>query len=189
MYWVYFALLVPLNNVLPISWGDENGVVETIQLLLLVSCMGVFSYYYGKKLLNWDGSSKALCLSGIITFFLLMMREISWGRVFILRPDGGISQYSDLGLYGKLVHPMIVILIIAAIAFMYRAKVWNIFKHIRLRFQYVLSLVLFIAMARLGESHYFSMYSGNLAEELSELGIYAMLFIILCDGFKQLRVK
>lgn len=189
MYWIYFALLVPFNNILPASWGNENGVVETLQLLLLASCIGVFIYYYGKKLLNWDGSVKALCLSGSITFFLLMMREISWGRVLILRPDGSISQYSDLGIYGKLVHPIIVVLIIIAIACIYRAKVWRIFKYIKINVKYVVALILFVAMARLGESHCFSLYSGDLAEELAELGVYAMLLIVLRDSFRQLQVK
>lgn len=189
MYWIYFVLLVPLNNLLPAGWGKENGVVETLQLLLLASCIGVFIYYYGKKLLNWNGSAKALCLAGGITFFLLMMREISWGRVLILRPDGSISQYSDLGIYGKLVHPIIVVLIIIAIACMHRAKVWRIFKYIKIKFQYAVALILFAAMARLGESHCFSLYSGNLAEELAELGAYAMLLIMLRDSFRQLQVK
>lgn len=189
MYWIFFALLVPLNNILPISWGNENGVVETLQLLLLMSCIGVFVYNYGKKLLDWDGNIKALCLSGCITFFLLLMREISWGRVLILRPDGSISQYSDLGIYGKLVHPIIVVLVVLALVLLYKAKVWRALEHIRMRPQHILALVLFITMARLGESHSFSLYSGNLAEELAELGVYTMLLIILRDSFKQLRVK
>lgn len=189
MYWIYFAMLVPFNNILPVSWGNENGVVETLQLLLLAACIGTFVYYYGKKIIDWAGNAKALCLSGCIIFFLLMMREISWGRVLILRPDGSISQYSDLGLYGKLVHPLTVVLIIVAIACMYRAKVWRVFKYIKIKVRYVLPLCLFVVMARLGESHCISLYSGSLAEELAELGIYAMLLIMLRDGFEQLRYK
>lgn len=189
MYWIYFALLLPFNNILPASWGNENGVVESLQLLFLAACIGIFAYYYGKKTIDWYGSAKALCLSGCITFFLLMMREISWGRVLILRPDGSISQYSDLGLYGKLVHPIIVVLIIIAIACIYRAKVWRIFRYIKIKVKYVVALVLFVAMARVGESHSISLYSGNLAEELAELGVYAMLLIMLRDGLEQLRYK
>lgn len=40
------------------------------------------------------------------------MREISWGRVFFTNPDGGTIQYSQMGLYGKLVHTLVGILIV-----------------------------------------------------------------------------
>lgn len=189
MYWVFFVLLLPLNYILPASWGRENGVVETLQLVLLAACIGVFVRSYSWRLVDWHGDKKSLCCSGGITFFLLLMREISWGRVLILRPDGSSSQYSDLGLYGQLVHPMIAVLIIVALICLYRARVWRIFKFVKLRYKYILALVLFIVMARVAECHLVAWYSGNLAEELAELGAYMMLLYLLRDGFKKLRVR
>lgn len=189
MYWIYFLLLIPLCNLLPASFGYENGVVETLQLVVLASCIGIIAYGSSLKLIDWRGNKKALCYAGSIIFFLLIMREISWGRVLILRPDGSTSQYSDLGLYGQLVHPMIVVLIIAALIFLYRAKVWRIFRLVKLRLNYLLALVLFMAMARLAECHLTALYSGDLAEELAELGAYMMLIYLLKDGFWQLRIK
>lgn len=189
MYWIYFLILIPLCSILPISFGYENGVVETLQLVVLASCIVVIAYGCRLKLIEWQGNKNALCYAGVITFFLLIMREISWGRVLILRPDGSTSQYSDLGLYGQLVHPMIVILIVLALLLLYKARVWRVFKHIKLRLNYIIAMLLFMVMAKLGECHCWSLYSGDLAEELAELGAYMMLLYLLRDGFRQLRMR
>ena len=73
-----------LEAIIPKLVGDENGIIENLQLLWLIGgmfyCIKAHSYKYA----NWGGSSEALWKAGTIYFFLPIMREISWGRVFFL---------------------------------------------------------------------------------------------------------
>ena len=66
---------------LPAWAGDENSIIENLQLLWL---LGGFVYCYKNrkvKFRNWGGDSVSLWNAGMLYFFLLFMREISWGRV------------------------------------------------------------------------------------------------------------
>lgn len=99
-----------LEAILPEWVGDENGIIENLQMLWLFGGMFYCIKAHSCKYTDWGGSSKALWKAGTIYFFLLIMREISWGRAFFTNADGGMIQYSQMGLYGKLVHPLVGIL-------------------------------------------------------------------------------
>ena len=124
--------MIILEAILPEWVGDENGIIENLQMLCLIGgmfyCIKAHSYKYA----YWGGSSKAFWKAGTIYFFLLIMREISWGRVFFTNPDGGMIQYSQMGLYGKLVHPMVGILILSMLILLYRARIWQMLKIVKI---------------------------------------------------------
>lgn len=189
MSWIYFLLLIPLNMVLPSSWGAENSVVENIQMICLIAS-GIMCYrYLDVKLVQWNGSQKALCYAGTLYFFLLAMREISWGRALILHPDGSTYQYSEMGIYGQLVHPVVGILLALLMYLLYRAKLWNFMRILKFPTKYFILLLLYIFMSWLGENGSFSMFHGELAEELAELGVYSMMFYLVRDSLEKLRIK
>lgn len=76
--------MIILEMILPEWVGDENGIIENLQLLWLIAgfvyCLNARkSQFY--KLCN---DTKCLWSAGMIYFFLLFMREISWGRTFLL---------------------------------------------------------------------------------------------------------
>lgn len=189
MSWIYLLLLIPLNMVLPSSWGDENSVIENIQMVCLITS-GIMCYRYRNvKLVQWNGSQKALCYAGALYFFLLSMREISWGRALILHPDGSTYQYSEMGLYGQLVHPMVAVLLVMLIYLLYRAKLWNLLRILKFPTKSFLLLLLYILMSWIGEKGSISMFHGELAEELAELGVYYMMFYLVRDSLEKLRIK
>ena len=118
----YFMLMFVLKMTLPEWIGEENGPIENLQLLLLAA--GFVYCWQAKKFLYKDlvVNAKAVWNAGMIYFFLLFMREISWGRVLLHNADGSMMQYSQLGLYGLLVHPLVGCLIILLLILLYKAR-------------------------------------------------------------------
>ena len=187
--WLYFIIMFILEAILPEWVGDENGIIENLQMLWLIGgmfyCIKAHSYKYS----DWCGSSKALCKAGTIYFFLLIMREISWGRVFFTNQDGGMIQYSQMGLYGKLVHPMVGILIISMLILLYRACIWQMLKIVKLPVKSFALMLLFIFFSWVGERTNFIGFHGQVAEELAEFGAYMMMYMLLKDAGSILRLS
>lgn len=189
LYWIYFLLLVPLNMILPASWGNENSYIENFQLVCLVTSAITCYRYSNVELKNWGGGQKDLCYSGILFFFLLIMREISWGRALLLHPDGSIYQYSEMGLYGKLVHPMVGILIALLLLFLYKSMFWKIFILIKFPVKSFILLMLFVIMSWIAEKCTLGIFHGNLSEELAELGVYFMMYNLTRDFLRKISIK
>lgn len=177
-----------LEAILPEWVGDENGIIENLQLLWLIGGLFYCIKAHSCKYSDWGGSSKALWQAGTIYFFLLIMREISWGRVFFTNPDGGMIQYSQMGLYGKLVHPMVAILIISMLILLYKARIWRMLKIVKIPVKSFSLLLLFILFSWVGERTNFTGFHGQVAEELAEFGAYMMMYILLKDADSILRL-
>ncbi len=186
--WSYFVIMFIFKAILPEWVGDENGIIENLQLLWLIGgvlyCIKAHSYKYA----DWGGSSKALWKAGTIYFFLLIMREISWGRVFFTNPDGGMIQYSQMGLYGKLVHPLVGILIVTMLILLYQARIWRVLLITKLPVKSFTLLLLFIFFSWVGERTKFTGFHGQVAEELAEFGAYMMMYVLLKDVDSILRL-
>lgn len=186
--WLYFIIMFILEAILPEWVGAENGIIENMQMLWLIGgmfyCIKAHSYKYS----DWGGSSKALWKAGTIYFFLLIMREISWGRAFFTNPDGGIIQYSQMGLYGKLVHPLVCILIVSMLILLYQTRIWRVLLITKLPVKSFTLLLLFIFFSWVGERTNFTGFHGQVAEELAEFGAYMMMYMLLKDADKILRL-
>lgn len=112
------------------------------------------------------------------------MREINWGRTLLTHPDGSYYEYSDMGLYGQMVHPMVGVLIIILLICLYRAKVWNFLQMVKIPTQNFVLLLLFIFCSWLGEKGNVTGFHGAVAEELAEFGAYMMMFRLLKDALQ-----
>lgn len=185
--WVYFVLMFVLEATLPEWTGEENGVIETLQFIWL---FGGFYYCFKMRnhpLADWGGDQTSLWYAGMIYFFLLTMREISWGRNFFRTPEGKFFEYSDMGLWGQMVHPMVGIFIILGLVFLYRARVWRMVYLAKIPVKSTILLFLFIIMARVGEKRNFMAFYGEVAEELSEFGGYMMMYFLMQDMVRILQ--
>ena len=187
--WLYFVIMFILEAILPELVGDENGIIENLQMLWLIGGMFYCIKAHSCKYADWGGSSKALWKAGTIYFFLLIMREISWGRVFFTNPDGGMIQYSQMGLYRKLVHPIVGILIVNMLILLYKARIWRMLKIVKLPVKSFSLLLLFIFCSWVGERTNFTGFHGQVAEELAEFGAYMMMCILLKDADSILRLS
>lgn len=176
--WIYFFSMFLLNLLLPEWCGKENGLIENFQLVLLLAG-GLFC----KRNLTASPPQvvriRHLWRAGCIYFFLLFMREISWGRALITMSDGSHISYDQMGLYGKLVHPLVAVLILLLLIYTYRSHFWQLlhFKHIPI--DLFILMLLFIAFAYIGERTVFPYFHGELAEELAETGAYLLMNVLL----------
>lgn len=186
--WGYFILMFILEAILPEWVGDENGIIENLQMLWLIGGMLYCIKAHSCKYADWGGSSKALWKAGTIYFFLIIMREISWGRAFFTNPDGSIIQYSQMGLYGKLVHPLVGILIVSMLILLYQARIRRVLLITKLPVKSFTLLFLFIFFSWVGERTNFTGFHGQVAEELAEFGAYMMMYVLLKDADKILRL-
>ncbi|MDO4920344.1 MAG: hypothetical protein Q4E64_00730 [Phascolarctobacterium sp.] len=185
--WFYFIVMFVLEAILPEWVGDENGVIENLQMLWL---FGGLYYCYKMRICpqqNWGGKASFLWNAGMIYYFLLIMREINWGRALLTNPDGSSFQYSQMGLYGKLVHPMVAVLILILLVALYKAKVWRALTLVRLPTKSFFLLLLFIFMSWVGEKANFTGFHGQVGEELAEFGAYMMMYYIVRDMGGRLR--
>lgn len=184
---LYFFLMLLLESLLPAWTGEENSIIENLQLVILLT--GFIYCFRNHKLTfpNCQGNTKALWKAGMIYFFLLSMREISWGRTFIYNADGSQIQYSQMGLYGKLVHPAVAILIITLIILLYRARIGNILRSMEFPQKPFCLLLIFIFAAWIAERTSFIYFHGQVAEELAEFGAYMMMLLLVYDTGEKLK--
>lgn len=185
--WIYLPVMFALEAVLPEWVGDENGIVENIQILWLIAGLYYCLSTKAEKLQEWGGSKKSLLYGGVIYFFLLIMREINWGRALLRHPDGSFYKYSDMGLYGQMVHPMVGILIVLLLACLYKAKVWRFLTQVKIPIKSFLLLLIFIFMSWVAEKANFTGYHGMVGEELAEFGAYMMMFKLLKDSLERIK--
>ncbi len=187
--WIYFLLMFPLAAILPESYGEENGVIENLQMLWLFGGLILCAAVHDHRFRDWGGRPYALWKAGIIYYFLLIMREISWGRTFFPTEDGGFISYNDMGLYGQLVHPTVALLILLLLVLLYRAKVWRAIQITKIPVTSALLFLLFTGFAWVGERTSFPLFHGEVAEELAEFGSYMMMFLMTRDAESRLRSK
>lgn len=174
--WLYLLLLYPLEMFLPSWTGNENGLIENLQMLWL---LGGFAYAFNKRLKSNLPPRMALWNAGIIYFFLLGMREISWGRAILQHADGRAYTYSDMGIFGQLVHPFIVVLIIAMLYFIYKGRLLELLYKLKVPAKSFVLLLLFIFASWVAERKGWLGFRGEVAEELSEFGAYMMMFCLM----------
>ncbi len=187
MGWLYFFVMFVLEMVLPEWVGDENGIIENLQMLwLFAGCYYCYKMRFCPQK-SWGGHVPSLWYAGMLYYFLLVMREISWGRVFFISAEGEIIQYSEMGLYGKMVHPMETALIVILLVLLYRAKIWRTLLLVKLPLKSFILLLLFILMSYIGESIPSSFFYGQVGEELAEFGAYMMMYYIMRDMGERLR--
>ena len=187
--WLFFILMFPLASLLPEWTGEENGLIENLQMLWLFGGVLCCITAHKHTFTHWSEHPYALWKAGILFFFLLIMREISWGRTFFPKPDGTFISYSEMGLYGQLVHPTVALIILSFIILLYRAKVWRAFQIARFPVTSSLLLLLFIGFSWVGERTNFFLFHGEVAEELAEFGTYMMMFYLTKDAEKRLQDK
>lgn len=174
--WIYLLLLYPLEMFLPSWMGNENGLLENLQMLWL---FGGFAYAFNFRLKSKLPPRMALWNAGIIYFFLLGMREISWGRAILQHADGRAYTYSDMGIFGQLVHPFIVVLIIAMLYFIYKGRLLELLYKLKVPAKSFVLLLLFIFASWVAERKGWLGFRGEVAEELSEFGAYMMMFCLM----------
>lgn len=177
--WIYFGLMFLLEAVLPQWMGNENGVIENLQILWFFAGIWFCYKMANTPMYDWGGKQSSLWYAGSIFFLLLAGREVSWGRALLHHADGRMYRYSDMGLYGQLVHPLVGVLLVLVLFLLWHGKIIAFLKAIKFPVMDFVLLMLFIFMGWVGEKTNFAFFHGMLAEELAEFGAYMMMFQIV----------
>lgn len=176
--WIFLPVMFFLNMVLPASWGDENGVLENFQMIwLALGAIWCWSMARKKDLPDWGGDAAAFWYSGFLLFILLIGRELSWGRALFIDEAGHMIQWEEMGLFGKLAHPLIGVLILLTVWFLWRSKFWIFLKQMWRAFPYaeIFLFVVFAVFQHMAEHMHILWWKGEVAEELAEIGAYLVL--------------
>lgn len=188
----FFSLMVLLvalvgGKTLPASWGQENGPIEWLQVVILgmVSLAALLAAFFGST----PSSRRKLFLWSVPVWLLAIGRELSWGRTFYSNQSGGLIDQAHLW-YSPYVNPLVACIIVIT--------VWGLLKHglpseVRSWFKFgtvpILEIFILFGAAFMAEwvEHYSSGIFGvneELYEELAEAVYYSTLLFLIVDlGF------
>lgn len=186
--WLLIAMVpiaYPLALVLPVTWGWENGVIEDLQVVVLLAGLAV-------ALMAFRRLPRPVAMLGLaaVPFWLMAAaRELSWGAVF-MAPLGmtatGPVYSSSMLWYKPAVHPTLALLTVLSLAVYFRFRVGALLARVwRLRrFPWVeFGLIMVGALAStIAEGHIpldigLVPAQGEVLEEIMELVAYGALFL------------
>ncbi len=164
-------LSVPLAFVLPVELSFENGLIENAQIVVLI--VGALWVLNVSSPLKWF---QRFFAAGM---FLIVFRELSWGRVFFpVSMETLGSVFIDMAhfKYGTEVHVAMVAYVAAMIFILIRfVPVKKILRGSQLSAALAVMIVAFI-FSSLGDSGlFFGKTCGQILEELNELIFYSTL--------------
>ncbi len=116
---------LPLSAVLPSEWGWENGVLENLQvIILLAGCATAFWSALNAR----DRAGRAALMSAAIIWLALAGRELAWGAAFL--PPMGFDDHgpiisSRVLWYRPLVPWVCAALLLMCVVGMSRAGSWR----------------------------------------------------------------
>jgi hypothetical protein len=101
---------------LPVAWGWENSLLEWLQILILSFGLVLNCRWWQEAKAARDLSNARFLGWGAPLWFLMIARELSWGRVFYPSGFDAVNGPTFLTLsqlpYGPLVNPLLAILIV-----------------------------------------------------------------------------
>lgn len=172
---LYLLLIYPLSGMLP-DWASfENGPLENAQVIVLLGgallCVHFAHYSQGSP-------THGMWLPSAVVFLILAFRELSWGRVFMVKGYSAIGEPIIPGSsempFHTAIHVGVGIATVLCLYFLIRYAPWKrIFREIRLPLAQLALIVICIALNTLGDHHaMFHTMRDQLIEELAELLMY-----------------
>lgn len=175
---LYAILIFPVSGFLPDWVSFENGPIENAQVVLLLGCCLMcirFSHHAAAS------SAQRMWMPSAGIFFILALRELSWGRVFF------IKEYSEAGEpiliassempFHTAIHACVGFFAVLCLYFLIRFVPWKrIFREIPFPWIHLAAVIICIVLTTLGDHHsMFYTIRDQQIEELSELLMYAIL--------------
>lgn len=166
---IYIPFVFIVKDFLPQNIARENGPIENFQLVLLA--VGVYLCWQAMKKTNIK-CDKYIWQAGMLFYVLLFGRELSWGRAVLMRDDGTMPQWSDLGLYGQIAHPLIGIALVYLCILFYRGGFFRFLTTVKIPMWDLVFLIMFVVLVDVSEHYDFSIFHGEIDEELFECAMY-----------------
>lgn len=166
---IYIPFVFIVKEFLPQNIARENGPIENFQLVLLA--VGVYLCWQAMKKTNIK-YDRYIWQAGMLFYILLFGRELSWGRALFMRDDGTMPQWSDLSLYGAIAHPLIGIALVYLCILFYRGGFFRFLTTVKIPMWDLVFLIMFVVLVDVSEHYDFSIFHGEIDEELFECAMY-----------------
>lgn len=175
---LYLLILVPLSAYLPVWTSFENNLLENAQVIVLLGG-SLMCLNFARKTSNSSTHGMWVPSAGI--FLILAFRELSWGRVFM------IKGYTDIGEpiliasrdmpFRTPIHVAIGIFAVLCLYCLVRHVPWKrILKDIPFPLMQILLIVIGIVLSTWGDHHsIFYTMRDQVIEEMAELLMYLAL--------------
>lgn len=129
IFFLLFLSIYLLQNIIPANFAKENSLLENLQLVILLFGAYICSYFLKRTTVISD---KYIWSAGSLLFVIFFLREISWGRTLLMRADGTIPAWTDLGLYGHIAHPLVGLLLAILLYLLYRGNIFKFIKKVKI---------------------------------------------------------
>ena len=166
---IYIPFVFIIKEFLPQNAARENGPIENFQLVLLA--VGVYLCWQAMKKTHVL-MDKYIWQAGMLFYILLCGRELSWGRALLMQSDGTMPQWKELGILGDLAHPLIGILIVLLLFLLWRGRFLRFLQTVKMPMWDLILLFVFILFVDVSEHYNFSIFHGEIDEELFECAMY-----------------
>lgn len=166
---IFWVLLI--DAYVPPEFGYENGVIENIQVavLLVGACVSI------AKVRTSEDRTRCLWIAGALFLLLMAGREISWGRVFFPPMENGNSPPVKALPYGPIVYPLVGVTIVSIIILIIRGRLVNYLRTYGIP---MVPLILLLAAVYLSYDaehlHLLPLTNGQVVEEFCELVVYSL---------------
>ena len=171
---------VPLSYVLPVSASFENGLLENLQVIILIAG-GIYNLTLIHQSVDYQIADFHLWCA--IFMFFMSFRELSWGRVFYpigMEATGPVFVDMSNFAWRIEVYVIMVAVILFLTVFMLRNLPLKRMLHCRLPFLIIFAMIIAIAFSYIGDhGMIFGKLQGQIVEEFGELAFY-MLIPALC---------
>ncbi len=175
---VMFPIALLCGIYMPERYAYENSAVEIIQIIILITCV-IFplTIKHHKYLFRFVS----------LVAFILLLREISMGRVFF--PISGkldtYKKWSEIGVNSLIPNAIYVIIIAYSVIYFFQKKLWNpvydYAKNARIAIWDFSFMVISVVISEISENKYHAFVT----EECFETILYiAVLGIIYKYGFR-----
>lgn len=189
-------LIAPCILYLPEKYGNENGILENLQLIvLLCGFILCLSYKKIKSKQNQDNEITSVDES-MVKFFkfaalvivILFLREINCGRTIFFPIPGEVNAFygwKDLK-YGWLAHPLYgLYMAYVGIYFLINKlflTLWDIIKNIKFPVWNIVLMIVGIIGGILGEEVYHNMVMEEITELLFYVSLVSIIYLYVCNN-------
>lgn len=189
-------LIAPCILYLPEKYGYENGILENLQLIvLLCGFILCLSYKKIKSKQNQDNEITSVDES-MVKFFkftalvivILFLREINCGRTIFFPIPGEVNAFygwKDLK-YGWLAHPLYgLYMAYVGIYFLINKlflTLWDIIKNIKFPVWNIVLMIVGIIGGILGEEVYHNMVMEEITELLFYVSFVSIIYLYACNN-------
>jgi len=166
---IFTIIFIKIFNIQEIQ---ENSFLENTQCIALI--LGFFYCIFSKV------PMKKLFILGGLIFFLLFMREISYGRVIFAQIEGSPNNFYSWShfKYGFLAHILIGLYIAFCVIFAIYNKLWTNIKTLLKNIKFQIMPFLFCGISTTIQILSEKFLHNTIIEETSELILYFSLFAI-----------